>query len=80
MDFEEGLPAKFEDLMKELTLILERLESGELSLEESMRLYERGALLSRHGQEMLEQAQLKIDKLMRIGISGVETKPYGEGS
>ncbi len=80
MASEEGLPAAFEDVMKELTRILERLEAGDLSLEESVRLYERGALLTRHGQEMLTQAQLKIDKLMRMGISGIETKPYGEGS
>lgn len=72
----DTLPETFEDVMKELTQILERLESGDLSLEDSVRLYERGALLSRHGQEMLTQAQLKIDKLMRLGISGIETKPY----
>jgi exodeoxyribonuclease VII small subunit len=73
------LPTTFEEVMAELSAILDQLETGDLSLEKSIQLYERGAELSRHGQSMLTEAQLKIDKLTRLGLSGVESRPYTEG-
>ncbi len=76
---ESTLPSTFEEVMAELSAILEQLETGDLSLEKSIQLYERGSELSRHGQTMLTEAQLKIDKLTRMGLSGVESKPYTEG-
>ncbi len=76
---ETPLPGTFEEVMAELSGILDQLEGGELSLERSIQLYERGAALSRHGQAMLTEAQLKIDKLTRMGLSGVESRPYTEG-
>ncbi len=70
---EPSFPPTFELIMQELTGILEQLESGDLSLEQSIQLYERGVLLGRHGQGLLQDAQLKIDKLTRMGIVGVES-------
>jgi len=55
----------FEDALKQLEEIVQRLEKGELALEESLRLYEEGIRLSRlcHGQ--LEQAEGRIEVLLK---------------
>jgi exodeoxyribonuclease VII small subunit len=58
-------PPKFEDAMKELEDVATRLEKGELSLEESLRLYERGLALARHCHAKLEEAEGKIELLMK---------------
>jgi exodeoxyribonuclease VII small subunit len=56
---------KFEDALKELEDVVARLEKGELSLEESLRLYERGIALARHCHAKLEEAEGKIELLMK---------------
>jgi len=56
---------KFEDAMKELEDVVARLEKGELSLEESLRLYERGIALARLCHGKLEEAEGKIELLMK---------------
>lgn len=50
----------FEESIKKLSEINEKLESGELSLEESMKLYQEGIELSYECKKELENAQLKI--------------------
>lgn len=56
---------KFEDALKELEELVGRLEKGELSLEDSLRLYERGIGLARHCHAKLEEAEGKIELLMK---------------
>jgi exodeoxyribonuclease VII small subunit len=56
---------KFEDALKELEELVARLEKGELSLEDSLRLYERGIGLARHCHAKLEEAEGKIELLMK---------------
>ena len=53
----------FEDALAALEEIVGRLESGEASLEESIDIYSRGALLKRHCEEKLKTAQARIDKI-----------------
>ena len=50
----------YEAAYQELESLVGQLESGELSLEDSVALYERGQRLSAHCQTLLEDAQLKI--------------------
>ena len=50
----------FESALKELEQITTRLESGELSLEESIELFEKGIKLSGDCRAVLERAKLKI--------------------
>lgn len=57
-------PEKFEDAMAALEAIVERLEQGELSLDESMRLFERGVALVRQCSRQLDEAQRKIELLL----------------
>jgi len=53
----------FEQAFEELDNIIAQLESGELSLEESVEVYERGRKLSAHCQSLLEKAELRISQL-----------------
>lgn len=53
----------FEDALKNLEAIVNKLEEGSVSLEESVSLYEEGMKLSKHCSEILEKAELRIDKV-----------------
>lgn len=53
----------FEDAMKELEGVVSRLESGNASLEDSIRLYERGAELRAHCEARLRAAEERVEKI-----------------
>lgn len=55
---------KFEDLMKELDSVVSSLESGELSLEESIEQYKKGIELSNQCRKLLEEAKEQVVKKM----------------
>ena len=55
----------FEDAQKELEQIVQRLEKGELPLEDSLVLYEEGVRLSRLCHAKLEEAEGKIELLLK---------------
>jgi exodeoxyribonuclease VII small subunit len=65
----------FEAALAELEQIVERLEQGELSLEESLRQFERGVELTRNCQKALRQAEQKISILSR-GPQGETVEPF----
>ncbi len=55
----------YETKIEELKRIIERIEDGNTSLDESMRLYEQGAALVRQCETLLAEAELKIMTLSR---------------
>jgi exodeoxyribonuclease VII small subunit len=57
-------PPTFEQSLAELENIVQNLEQGDLSLEESMNLFERGLSLSKLSQEKLQQAEQKVKVLL----------------
>jgi exodeoxyribonuclease VII small subunit len=59
----------FEDALKRLTAIVERLESGDLSLEQSLALFEEGTRLSRTSQAQLDAAEKRVEELLAIDAS-----------
>ena len=63
---------KFEEAMKELEETVKQLESGETSLEDSMALFEKGVSLTRTCKKLLNEAQLKVTKLIAENDSEVE--------
>ncbi len=63
----------FEDAMKELEAVVTRLESGDVPLEDSIKLYERGAALKAHCQKKLAEAE---EKVAQITLDG-EGNPKG---
>ncbi len=63
----------FEEALSELDVIVQKLEQGELSLEESMTVFERGLNLSQLSQTKLQDAEQRIKILMeRNGESQLE--------
>ena len=54
----------FEKSVEELDAIVSKMESGELSLDESLKLFEKGVKLTRVCQKTLEDAETKIEELM----------------
>jgi exodeoxyribonuclease VII small subunit len=72
-------PADFEQALAELESLVERLEKGDLPLEEALRTFERGVALTRHCQASLTAAQQKVEILLRrSGQSDVS--PFEEES
>lgn len=57
----------FEEALKELEMAVERLQTGELSLDESLALFERGQKLAEHCNSLLEKASLKVEMLTGEG-------------
>ena len=53
----------FERAIEELESIVKRLEDGKVPLEESVAIYERGEALKRRCEELLRQAEARVDKI-----------------
>ena len=60
---QQELPEQFEDAMKELQGIVQSMENQVLSLDDALKAYERGMLLSRVCQQKLDDAQLQVQVL-----------------
>ncbi|TAL46171.1 MAG: exodeoxyribonuclease VII small subunit [Methylovulum sp.] len=54
----------FEDSLAELELLVSRLEQGDISLEESLKSFERGVNLTRTCQKALQEAEQKVQVLI----------------
>jgi exodeoxyribonuclease VII small subunit len=53
----------FERALKELETIVSRLERGDVELEESITIYERGEALRDHCDRLLKQAEARVERL-----------------
>jgi exodeoxyribonuclease VII small subunit len=73
----EPTPASFEQAIRRLSDIVNKLEEGDLSLEDSLRLFEEGVKLSRVSQEKLDSAQRKVEQLLGVDAEGrPRTAPF----
>ena len=59
---------KFEEAMQRLQEIVGKLESCEVSLEESMKLFEEGAKLSSQCYQLLDKAEQQVTQLVKIPL------------
>ncbi len=64
----------FETALRELEVIVARLEQGEVDLEDSIALYERGQALKNHCESKLKSAESRLEKI----IQGVAGPAFGE--
>jgi exodeoxyribonuclease VII small subunit len=62
----------FEAALAELEEIVDRLEKGAVALDESIRLYERGEALKKRCDELLRNAEMRIEKLTLGADGGVK--------
>ena len=60
----------FESAIEQLQGIVKKLESGELSLEDSLRQFEDGVKLTRICQEYLSSAEQRVEQLIKISAEG----------
>jgi exodeoxyribonuclease VII small subunit len=71
-------PERFEDALKKLEEIVQRLERGELTLEDSLSCYEEGIRLSRFCHAKLEEAERKIETLVKDARGDVALDENGD--
>jgi len=71
--------ADFEKSLNELEGLVRDLEQGELTLEQSLKAFERGVSLTRACQESLKSAEQRVEQLMQTESGDLETRPLGDG-
>jgi len=64
----------FEQALAELEKIVAQMERGDVALEDSIALYQRGAALKAHCETKLKDAQLKVEQIV-LGPDGVKSEP-----
>ena len=65
----------FEQSLKELESLVQQMEQGDLSLEDSLQAFEEGVSLTRECQSILAQAEQKVQVLMESG-GELTTEPF----
>ncbi|HWO43383.1 MAG TPA: exodeoxyribonuclease VII small subunit [Candidatus Eisenbacteria bacterium] len=76
MNQEQASSKRFETALEELTQIVEELEAGELSLEDSLAAFEKGVALVQYCHQKLTQVEKKIEVLVRDKNGRLELKPF----
>jgi exodeoxyribonuclease VII small subunit len=66
----------FEESLKKLESVVERLEKGDLPLEESLKLFEEGVKLSDACKKQLESAEGKVQMLLKQRDGSFTTEPF----
>ncbi len=66
----------FEDALTELEKLVKQLEDGKAKLDDAIKAYERGALLKKHCEAKLREAQAKIEQITVGSDGSVTTKPF----
>lgn len=69
----------FEDSLRNLETIVDKLEKGDLSLEESLKLFEEGVGLSATCKKELEEAEGKVETLIKQRDGSFKTEPFPTG-
>jgi exodeoxyribonuclease VII small subunit len=69
----------FDQILTRLREVVIRLESGELSLEQSLVIYEEGVQLARRGQHLLASAEKRVEILISAS-GGIEVAPFVESA
>lgn len=68
----------FEESLKKLEKIVQSLEEGEMPLDESLKKYEEGIKIAQGLSKRLEQAQRRVEMLMKTGSGSFEAVPFGD--
>ena len=68
--------AKFEDSLKKLESIVAQLEQGELTLEDSLKLFEEGVGLSTACKQELDAAEGKVEVLVKQRDGSMKAEPF----
>lgn len=66
----------FEELYRELDTTVRRLEAGELTLDESLALFEHATILAEKCNTLLDSAELRVRQLTTRPDGGAESEPF----
>jgi exodeoxyribonuclease VII small subunit len=66
----------FEEALQELSTIVQQLEEGELELEKTVALYQRGQALAARCQTLLDEVELRVQQLQPDGAGGTATERF----
>ncbi len=66
----------FEEALAELEKLVKQLEDGKAKLDDAIKAYERGALLKKHCESKLREAQAKIEQITVSADGVVSSKPF----
>ena len=66
----------FEEALEELELIVNKLEAGEVTLEDAVEAYERGSKLKDQCQRRLNEAKMKVEKIKEGDKENLNTEKY----
>lgn len=69
---------KFEEALQKLEAIVAQMEEGDLPLEETLKAFEEGVRLARFCANKLDEAERKVEKLMRDQAGKLQTTPFSE--
>jgi len=69
---------KFESALSRLEEIVQELEQGEVPLEQSLKLFEEGVKLSRICNKRLEEAERKVEILLKDKSGNITARPFEE--
>ena len=72
-------PVRFDDILSRLRSLVERLESGNLALEDSLRYFEEGMELCRQGASVLDKAEKRVEVLLGGAGDKLATEPLDTG-
>ena len=69
----------FEEALAALEHVVKSLEGGQVPLEQSIDLYERGEALRQHCEKRLKAAELRVEKIVAQGAEATGTEPFEGG-
>lgn len=78
-DDDQKSPPRFEDGLDELEGLVQRLEQGELPLEDSLAAFERGMVLVKQLSKRLEDIEQRVEVLLRADDGSLRRGTFDEG-
>jgi exodeoxyribonuclease VII small subunit len=69
---------KFEEALQKLETIVSKMEEGDLTLEEALKAFEEGVKLAKFCSSKLDEAERRVEKLMRTQEGKLQTTPFRE--
>jgi exodeoxyribonuclease VII small subunit len=71
-------PERFDEILARLRSLVDRLEGGNLSLEDGLKFFEEGMELCRRGGEILDKAEKRVEVLLSTAGGAPRTAPFQE--
>jgi len=75
----EAAPEPYDKLVERLEKLVEELEGGKLSLEQSIETFAEGVKVARDAGKKLDESERRVEQLLRTDDGSVEARPLGEG-